>query len=159
MNLRGSRDAAGVLPAAATFTVHDDIKANWLLTLRPRLGFVVGNALIYATGGLAGASEKYAHNYVVRALTTAIEVDEVSATRWGWTVGAGIDYALSYGWSLRGEYLYTDLGNVTDRARVFDNLFGPLNTVFDHDIKLRFNTLRVGLNYKFGYAAAPAVYK
>ena len=36
-----------------------------------------------------------------------------SDTRTGWTVGAGAEYALSYGWSIRSEYLYIRIPNYT----------------------------------------------
>ena len=28
----------------------------------------------------------------------------------GWTAGGGAEYALGYGWSVKGEYLYVDFG-------------------------------------------------
>jgi outer membrane immunogenic protein len=34
-----------------------------------------------------------------------------SATRFGWTVGAGLEYLIMPLWTVRAEYLYYDLGN------------------------------------------------
>ena len=35
-----------------------------------------------------------------------------SATRVGWTLGAGVEYAVNNHWSLRAEYRYTDFGHL-----------------------------------------------
>ncbi|WP_163202615.1 outer membrane protein, partial [Citrobacter koseri] len=34
-----------------------------------------------------------------------------TGTQWGWTVGAGVEYAVAPQWSVRAEYLYYDLGS------------------------------------------------
>jgi outer membrane immunogenic protein len=62
-----------------------------------------------------------------------------SATKAGWTIGGGAEYALSARWTAKLEYLYVNLG-----SRVF---FGNSSTPIDS--KLRDNVLRLGVNYKF----------
>lgn len=149
MNLRGSRDAAGVGPLTAlNISVHDDISADWLLTLRGRIGWATGNFLIYATGGAAATNVKYNHSYVA-GLSPSTETDAVSGTKWGWAAGAGVDYALSNRWSLRGEYLHVDFGTVVnDGARVNITGLGPINTVFGHNVSLSADIVRAGINLK-----------
>jgi outer membrane immunogenic protein len=57
-----------------------------------------------------------------------------SDTRIGWTVGAGLEYALWSNWSVKVEYLYADLGS-------FEFAGGNID----------FNThiVRGGINYRF----------
>ncbi|MDG4877509.1 porin family protein [Mesorhizobium sp. WSM4935] len=106
-------------------------KVDWFGTLRARIGYTpVDRFMIYGTGGLA-----YGH------FKTDIGVPAVSGskTKAGWTIGAGAEYAINTNWTIKSEYLYTDLG----KADVIT--VGP-DTLTD---KIAFHTVRIGLNYKF----------
>ncbi|SFP55631.1 outer membrane immunogenic protein [Mesorhizobium sp. NFR06] len=107
-------------------------KVDWFGTLRARIGFTpVDRFMVYGTGGLAyGHFETEINNGAISG----------SKTKAGWTVGAGAEYAINTNWTIKSEYLYTDLG----KADVID--LGPPNTLTD---KIAFHTVRVGLNYKF----------
>ncbi len=37
----------------------------------------------------------------------------------GWTVGGGIDYAITNNWSVFAEYRYTNWGCINERRRAF----------------------------------------
>lgn len=68
-------------------------------TVRGRAGVAVDNVYIYGTGGYAYFEAK------VEASALGVTVSE-TATRSGWTAGAGIDVALVGNLIARGEYLY-----------------------------------------------------
>lgn len=116
--------------------------APWQGSLRARLGFGFDRALIYATGGVAFAQLKNEIFIPPFALSN-------QSTRTGWTLGAGVEYALSPNWSIRAEYRYTDYGRYT--SSFFP--FGSAQTRFKE------NAARVGLSYRFGGYAAPVVAK
>ena len=66
-------------------------------------------------------------------------------------MGGGAEYALGYGWSVKGEYLYVDFGDFNPSQRCFS--VGPgcpvgldTNVTFNH---LRDHIFRAGMNYKF----------
>jgi outer membrane immunogenic protein len=83
-------------------------------TLRARLGFTpMDRLLVYATGGLAYGSVKT--NLAVNGVQAPglAWSGSKSDTRVGWTLGAGAEYALTNNWSIKGEYLYYDLGKKT----------------------------------------------
>ena len=72
------------------------------------------------------------------------------------------------GWTWKVEYLYVDLGSL-DTAAPFPGVFvpggnplfpstSPFTGAITTHTRFTDNIVRVGLNYKFGYAAAP-VYK
>jgi opacity protein-like surface antigen len=42
--------------------IVDDASANYLATVRPRLGYATGSALIYVTGGLAVTTLQQSHS-------------------------------------------------------------------------------------------------
>ncbi len=78
---------------------------DWLGSLRLRAGFAFDRALLYATGGLAVGGVK-----VEASLAEASDASNKD-TEWGWTVGGGLEYALTDDVSARIEYRYTDLGD------------------------------------------------
>jgi outer membrane immunogenic protein len=72
----------------------------WDATLRLRAGYAYDRFLFYGTGGLA-----------VGAVTASETGFSQSATHVGWTLGAGIEAAVTSNVTARAEYRYTDLGS------------------------------------------------
>jgi outer membrane immunogenic protein len=134
-NITGSSSTCGFAPAHNCGTTLDSYG-----TLRGRVGIPIGDGgtwLPYITGGLA-VGELHAWD----ALTPA----SGNALRAGWTVGGGIETALSRNWTFKLEYLYMDLGS----AQYFNIVPGVPETVsFDA------NVIRAGFNYKFWDAGPP----
>ena len=99
---------------AVTFAQFDQ-RLPWLGTVRGRIGYAAGSNLFYATGGLAYGEVK---TRIFSSFGGANTVD-ISNTRAGWTVGAGIETPfelfglLGPGWTSKTEYLYVDLGAST----------------------------------------------
>lgn len=112
-------------------------KVDWFGTVRARIGYTpVERFMVYGTGGLA-----YGH---VKSYINGLGIDEsASKTKAGWTVGAGAEYAFTNNWTLKSEYLYTDLGKTT----LIDDDFGADHVTLKNDVA--FHTVRVGINYKF----------
>jgi outer membrane immunogenic protein len=104
---------------------------EWFSTLRGRVGYAAGPALLYVTGGFAFADL----NQSVSAPGATLSSDDWET---GYTVGGGIEWAFSPNWSLKSEYLYVDLGDQT--------LSSPAGT---YTTETDFHTARVGLNYRF----------
>ncbi|MCK1478024.1 porin family protein [Bradyrhizobium sp. 197] len=148
---KGSATASAVYPCCAPtgFTVSSQVSADWLATIRGRIGFLAAPTwLLYATGGAAIAEVKGNFNFT-DTFAAATESAAFRDTRLGWTAGVGTEYAVGGGWSLKAEYLYVDLGRSTVTST---NLLGgafPAN-VFTHSVDLKSNIVRVGVNYKFG---------
>ncbi len=99
-------------PFQGTYTVNNGRDhGNYFGTVRGRLGFAFDRALIYATGGLAyGANGRGASATYTGANGTATYDAGRSSDRLGYAIGAGIEYAVSNNWTVKGEYLYADLG-------------------------------------------------
>jgi outer membrane immunogenic protein len=74
-----------------------------------------------------------------------------SATQVGWTVGGGVEW--SFGpWSIKGEYLYYDLGSHTLNAACSTPIGGCTGlapTIFSTRFQSSGSIARVGLNYRF----------
>jgi outer membrane immunogenic protein len=93
-------------------TVASQASADWLFTLRPRVGFTYKNWLFYATGGLA-LTELRGNFRFTDTLGPALETGSVSQLKAGWTVGAGMKVGFAQRWSVKAEYLYVNFDNVS----------------------------------------------
>jgi outer membrane immunogenic protein len=123
-------------------------KERWLGTARLRLGYAIWDKwLWYVTGGGA---------YAKIDATSWRDINPTSAsftqTNWrsGWTVGVGTEYALSYGWSIKSEFLYVDFG----RYQTFTSGLIPVNVFASREVKLNDYNFRFGTNYRFGWTPA-----
>jgi outer membrane immunogenic protein len=104
---------------------------KWLGTVRGRLGHTFERTMLYVTGGFAFGE----------ITGTSSTVGPLSASATGWTVGAGVEFALARNWSAKLEYLYVDLG---DTVFGFTGVGSPL-AVAD----LQINIVRIGANYRW----------
>jgi outer membrane immunogenic protein len=113
---------------------------KWLSTTRLRVGFLPNDQLLlYATGGIATARIEAT---IDRTALGQGFISE-SATRWGWTAGAGVEYALGAGWSVKADYLYARLAS--------HGYFNPVPAPFVPRGNIPFDehVVRLGVNYKF----------
>jgi len=127
-------------------------RLQWFGTARGRIGFApLCRLLVYATGGLAYGNIDYSAttNFGSGGGFSTYPVS-FSKTKTGWTVGGGLEYALTHHWSVKAEYLYYDLG---DEGKTQNQLFfgvpqGPPFFVH-YNFEDTGNIVRGGLNYKF----------
>jgi outer membrane immunogenic protein len=80
--------------------------SRWGGSIRGRLGYAADRALFYVTGGAAFVSNQ------TSIPTTGISIGG-DGTNLGWTVGGGIDYAITNNWFTGVEYRYTQYQNKT----------------------------------------------
>jgi outer membrane immunogenic protein len=120
---------------------------RWLVTARARLGVTWwgDRSLIYVTGG--GAWAKIDVSEFLPGFTIPTGHQE-SSTRSGWTVGAGYEYALGYGWSAKGEFLYVKFDDFTSFTTA-PFAVGGFSNVAPREVRLEDYIWRAGLNYKF----------
>ncbi len=113
-----------------------ETNVDWFGTLTPRIGYAFDRAHLFAKGGLAfGKVESSAHD-----TNSGISVSD-SSTRTGWTVGAGVEYAVTDNVLLGLEYNYTDLGSYNINTET------PEET--NHDVDTAFSAVSLTLGYKF----------
>ena len=79
-------------------------KTDWVGTVRGRLGMAYGRTLFYGTGGIA-----FAHT-TVSATDGPLSDD---ATLSGWTIGVGVEQAVTAMVSVKVEYLHSQFGDHT----------------------------------------------
>jgi outer membrane immunogenic protein len=127
-------------------TVEQQIR--WLATLRGRVGYAQQGWLWYVTGG--GAWGNVRENDVLSDDSTVPPAAvSFSQTKSGWTLGGGVETALTGNWSAKLEYLYVDLGTTTNTFGFTGSIAATTltETINTH---VRDNIFRLGLNYRFG---------
>ena len=73
---------------------------------------------------------------------------DLSASRTGWMIGYGAEYALTPNWSAKAEYKYMDFGSEGYTASDGSRLTSDLHV----------STVTIGVNYRFSWFA-PVVAK
>jgi outer membrane immunogenic protein len=140
-NLKGSNFSLLTAPFPI-FTNNSKIDAIGLFT--GQVGYAWNNVLWYLKGGAAVTHDKY--NGIATA--TGLTLDQASETRWGGTVGTGVEIGFAPGWSVAVEYdhLFMGSGNNT-----FTSLVAPAGVVTRTDsIKQDVDMGTVRINYTFG---------
>lgn len=151
LDLSAATTASRRYPNAAifTYTIRTAMETDWLFTGRARVGLAVNDVLVYATGGVAVTNLEVSNSFRDNNGGGAREEASSTETKTGWTVGGGLEWALTRNWSLKGEYLYVDFGSVTASGTVENpaspGLTNPLSTSGD----LTTHIGRAGINFRF----------
>ncbi len=155
-----SATAFSVTPAFYAFTRE----LNVVTGLRARVGFGSDRVLVYGTGGGAWGSVEQrfttsnAVNTFVPSGDDADDDEGSSQSVWGYQAGGGLEVKFTGHWTVTGEYLFTSLDNREEsgiRAQgpaPATNAFILVNaagTNFQRSEPFEFQTIRVGLSYRF----------
>jgi outer membrane immunogenic protein len=142
-----------------------DVRLRWFGTARPRIGFLpIDKLLLYATGGLAYG--QLTSNYISGINGGSLTAGAINTTRVGYTVGGGVEGAIDRHWSVKGEYLFMDLGRfstalgtgavTTTTTTTLFGAQGPTTVATTTastaaNVRTRFfdHIFRVGFNYRF----------
>jgi outer membrane immunogenic protein len=122
-------------------------------TVRGRFGYLIDADLLwYVTGGIAYGETKIGTTFLCPNCNPPSESEggtsiQTSHTSAGWTVGSGIEWKFTPTWSLKGEYLYADLGNPGNTI----TYTYPLHNVstLRSMANERDNIVRMGINFRF----------
>jgi outer membrane immunogenic protein len=106
-----------------------------------QVGYAWNNALVYVKGGAAVTDDRYDIFFIPTGLLT----DTARETRWGGTVGIGLEYGFAPNWSVGFEYDHLFMGTR-------DVTFHTLGGVFDGIDRIRqdVDLFTARVNYKFG---------
>ena len=134
-----------MLTCSALLSSSYDARLPWFATGRGRIGYAVGSTLFYATGGYAIGEVQ---TRVASNIGGAVTQSRPSKTQGGYAVGGGIETPFTFlglfgpNWTTKTEYLYVDLGSVT-------NSFAAGATPFTLTTRVNEHVFRTGLNYHF----------
>jgi outer membrane immunogenic protein len=132
----------------APWTLTD--RMDWYATVTGRLGAVVNHVLVFGRGGAA-----FAHNNF-EIENSGVTLSTPSDIRTGWTLGAGLEWPFAPNWSVVLEGDYYSFGAKTE---TFNNATaiagGFINPPFTINVQPSFETVTLGINYRFGGGLFP----
>lgn len=144
---------------------------DWIGTARIRIGYTLGKFLPYVTGGIsygqltnessatqASFFNNNISNFSFSTGTNFSSTGNSSSVNFGWAAGAGAEYLVADNWSVKGEYLFTQLSGLGGQTNAVQALYssgtnatsvnsgGPL---FNYGTMSAFgiHQARIGLNY------------
>jgi outer membrane immunogenic protein len=127
------------LPSLGLLTNSSKIDALGLFT--GQVGYAWNSALLYVKGGAAVTSDKYTGSIL------GVAIDSAKETRWGATVGTGIEYGFTPNWSAALEYDHLFMGTRTDNFRVVG---APSVVTRTDSIRQDVDMITARINYRWG---------
>jgi outer membrane immunogenic protein len=140
-NTTNTFNVTGGGPALGS-TASATLNSRWLTTVTGKLGYAWNTVLLYGKGGGAWVGSDNP-NLTVNGLGTTLSSS--TTNNFGWTAGAGIEWAFAGPWSARVEYDFIGLQN-----RSVTVASGPFNGDTINFNNRNISLLTAGLNYKFG---------
>jgi outer membrane immunogenic protein len=149
--------AGGGVFLMASHTEAISKQITWYSTFRGRVGFTPTAAwLLYVTGGAAVGEVKSSAAINFGAdqffLNSSQFAGSTTSTRAGYTIGAGTEWMFAHNWSVKGEYLFIDLGSLGYGAPCFAAAAcAPgSNFLWNTSVRVQEHVGRIGLNYHLG---------
>jgi len=135
--IEGDGDWSDIKGSTACTTVAGSCQTanDWLATLRGRLGFAIDRVLIYGTAGGAYGDVK----------STPGTAASTNNSEFGWTAGAGLEFAITDNVTAKAEYLFVDLANSSYACPAAVCAAAATTAPVSFDTSL----IRAGLNFKF----------
>ena len=138
----GGHQLNAIFPGGYTYNNNQ----RGIASITGRVGYTWGPGLIYVKGGYAYSD----NNESVRLGGAPVGFALTDNHSNGWTIGGGAEYMFAPNWSAKAEYQYYNFGNTTFTG-------GPAPVVGS-----RFNsdehTVKVGVNYRFGWSGPTSKY-
>ncbi|OED45157.1 hypothetical protein ACH42_05535 [Endozoicomonas sp. (ex Bugula neritina AB1)] len=127
------------------FNTTSTLTTNRFISLRPRMGRLYNDALIYVTAGVAWVNTDYQFNFNDTYGGSYAASAQKTNTNRGLILGFGVEYALNDDWSIKAEYLHTTLDDVKTSSVVSNE---P-DQIIHNKVTVRFSNVRIGLNRSF----------
>ena len=113
-----------------------DGRLDWASSAKVRGGVALDRLLVFGTLSVAAGGIN-----ATISPTPIGTTGNYAGTIWGWTVGGGVEYAVTEAISVKAEYAYTDFRNTT----------APFGSVAStpSDIDLNTHVAKIGVNFHF----------
>jgi len=138
-------------------SVHNSI--SYIGTVRSRVGYLLTpTIMVFGTGGLAygrvnTSFARWTLDYPTNDGAWGEGLNSYADVKTGWIAGGGGEWMFLPNWSVKAEYLYYDLGNLSSNASTirynFKDDFVRITHVSTYAPRYNGNIIRTGVNYHF----------
>lgn len=118
-----------------SLTFNHTFKQKWTGATRVRLGLSAHRVMPYIAGGIAYGQFQDVLSTVITGDESFNKTSDVTKTMVGYTLGGGVDFAMTDNLVVRAEYRYSDFGKKKFKDEI--------------EIKYKTNDFRAGIAYKF----------
>lgn len=142
----GIRGNASCFPEVVGSVQTCPIRIDAMGTVTGRIGAAFDRTLLYVLGGFAWEHERLDN---LCNICTSLD-SRFSGTKGGWTVGAGLEYALAGNWSAFVQYNYMGFGT---RNQFFPSINPPTARPETEVVRENINVIKAGINYRFNWGS------
>ncbi|WP_375622666.1 MULTISPECIES: outer membrane protein [unclassified Bartonella] len=118
-----------------SLTFNHTLKQKWTGATRGRVGFSAGRVMPYIAGGVAYGQFQDILSIVITGGEPFNRTSDATKTMIGYTLGGGVDFAMTDHLVVRAEYRYSDFGKKKFKDEI--------------EVKYKTNDFRAGIAYKF----------
>lgn len=111
---RRQGSTAYVSQPSGSFETETSVSTDFIVSLRPKLGYATGNYLFYASAGPSLARIKTTLRYADNFSGGHTLDDTRTKTALGVSTGVGVGYSFGDGWVARGDYVLTYFPDAAD---------------------------------------------
>lgn len=127
------------------FALTTNVKSDWAVSLRPRIGFIHNKSLFYISAGPSVRKFEYDYNFTDTFQPQLVNVNE-SDWKVGWVASLGYETQIKDAFILRAEYQYSSYKDIVDTQ---STTVGYPDDGFTHKLDFSEQSLRIGILKKF----------
>tara|TARA_R110002012_G_scaffold311108_2_gene520362 strand:- start:48581 stop:49345 length:765 start_codon:yes stop_codon:yes gene_type:complete len=132
--------------AGVDFNINSTLETNFAFSIRPKIGYAVGNWMFHAAAGPSIGYFDYDFRYTDTNAGAANDFSK-STLALGISSGLGSSYKLDNGWVLRGDYVMNYYPKVIDERQSF--VRSGFQGSFDHQVDFQSHNLRFAVIKRF----------
>ncbi len=130
-----SRSGTETTEEKNSLTFNHTFKQKWTGATRVRVGFSAHRVMPYIAGGVAYGQFQDVLSTVITGSELFNRTSDATKMMIGYTLGGGVDFAMTDNLVLRAEYRYSDFGKKKFKDEI--------------EVKYKTNDFRAGIAYKF----------
>jgi outer membrane immunogenic protein len=146
--------AGAVFPASFLAGDQFELHSDWQASARARVGYAMDRTLFYVTGGAAFTEVRAFSNWLPLGILPGTVITD-SRTLTGWTIGAGVEHAVTNNFTLGLEGRYSDYGTQRFNSGLVavGTIVGAavviVNSPTFRDVKIETGEVMAKANWKF----------
>ncbi|MFH1804751.1 MAG: outer membrane beta-barrel protein [Pseudomonadota bacterium] len=140
---------AAYTASANRFFVDTELETKFAFSIRPKIGYSFGNAMVHIAAGPAISRFKYNSRFSDTTANNPNASFSDTKTVLGASSNIGVNYAFAEGWALRGDYVFNYFPNAVDTSSTLVATGAANNNPINHETDFMSHNIRVGLIKQF----------